>query len=148
VRAICEAGTVHFETESAVDAAPAPVALRVPGTCRLGGWEVRAELHPVPVEPRGPELATLDARALGGELEVRTWREGDRISPLGLGGSKTLQDLFTDSGVPRSQRHSLPVVLASGKVAWVAGVAVSEEFKLSPETENVVVLSARQAHAG
>jgi tRNA(Ile)-lysidine synthase len=148
VRAVCEAGTVRFETASAVDAAPAPVALRVPGTCRLGRWEVRAELHPAPVEPAGPELATLDARALGGELEVRTWREGDRISPLGLDGSKTLQDLFTDSGVARSRRRSLPVVLASGKVVWVAGVAVSEEFKLSPETREVVVLSAREASDG
>lgn len=145
VRAICESGTVRFETESAADAAPAPVGLRVPGTCRLGRWEVRAELHPVPVEAAGPELATLDARALGSRLEVRTWREGDRMQPLGLGGSKTLQDLFTDGGVPRSRRHDIPVVLASGRVAWVAGVAVAEEFKLSPASEQVVVLSAREA---
>ena len=49
------------------DAAPAPeaVALPVPGSCRFGGWEVRAELRPAPVEPAGPELATLDAAALG-----------------------------------------------------------------------------------
>jgi tRNA(Ile)-lysidine synthase len=109
---------------------------------------VRAELHPLPVEPAGPEVATLDAAALGGELEVRTWREGDRIHPLGLDGTKTLQDLFTDTGVPRSQRGSVPVVLASGRVVWVAGVAVSDDFKLSPETEQVVVLSARRTGGG
>jgi tRNA(Ile)-lysidine synthase len=67
------------------------------------------------------------------------------MQPLGLGGSKTLQDLFTDGGVPRSRRHDIPVVLASGRVAWVAGVAVAEEFKLSPASEQVVVLSAREA---
>jgi tRNA(Ile)-lysidine synthase len=148
VRAVCEAGTVRFETASPADAAPAPAALRVPGTCRVGSWEVRAELHPLPVEPAGPEVATLDAAALGGELEVRTWREGDRIHPLGLDGTKTLQDLFTDTGVPRSQRGSVPVVLASGRVVWVAGVAVSDDFKLSPETEQVVVLSARRTGGG
>src|SRR4051794_21000027 len=65
VRAVCEAGTIRFETEDVADAAPAPVAvaLGVPGTCRLGAWEVRAELHPAPVEPAGPSLATLDAAA-------------------------------------------------------------------------------------
>jgi tRNA(Ile)-lysidine synthase len=145
VRAVCEAGTVRFETENPADAAPAPVGLPVPGTCRLGRWEVRAELHPVPVEPRGPELATLDARALGGVLEVRTWRDGDRMAPLGLDGTKTLQDLFTDGGVPRSRRHEIPVVVADGRVAWVPGLAVGEEFKLSEASDQVVVLSAREA---
>ena len=38
------------------------------------------------------------------------WRDGDRMRPLGLGGTKTLQDLFTDRKVPRSLRRTLPVV--------------------------------------
>jgi tRNA(Ile)-lysidine synthase len=143
VRAVCEAGTVRFDVASPADAAPEPVALMVPGTCRVGRWEVRAELHPVPVEPAGPDLATLDAEALGGRLEVRTWRQGDRIQPLGMGGTKSLQDLFTDRGVPRSARHDLPVVIAEGRVAWVVGVAVSDEFKLAPSTTKVAVLTAR-----
>jgi tRNA(Ile)-lysidine synthase len=88
-------------------------------------------------------LATLDCAALHGPLEVRTWREGDRIRPLGMSGSKTLGDLFTDQRVPRSQRGRLPVVLADGRVAWVAGVAVSDEFRLTPETSAAAVLTAR-----
>ncbi len=143
VRAVCEAGTVHFETESPADAAPEPTRLALPGICRIGRWEVRAELHPMPVEPAGPDLATLDAGALGSELEVRTWREGDRIRPLGMSGTKSLQDLFTDSGVPRSARRDLPVVVAGEVVAWVAGVAVSEDFKLASGTRQVAVLTAR-----
>jgi len=145
VSALCEAGTVSFAVAHELDAAPAPaaVALTLPGRCRLGDWEVRAELHPAPVHPAGPELATLDCAALDGPLEVRTWRQGDRIRPLGMTGSKTLGDLFTDRKVPRSQRNRLPVVLAGGRVAWVAGVAVSDEFRLTPETEAAAVLTAR-----
>ena len=67
------------------------------------------------------------------------------MRPLGLGGSKTLQDLFTDQRVPRSMRHSLPVVEAGGRVAWVAGVAVSEDFKLTEATREVAVLTAHPA---
>ena len=104
---------------------------------------MRAEIHPGPVEPAGPELATLDARALAGRLQVRTWREGDRMRPLGMTGTKTLADLFTDRGVPRSLRPELPVVTVDGDVAWVAGVAVSEDFRLEPEATEVAVLSAR-----
>ena len=140
--ASCESGFVRFSA-AASDAAPEPVSLRLPGRARIGGWEVRAELHPGPVQPAGPELATLDAGALSGRIEVRTWREGDRIRPLGMGGTKTLQDLFTDRGVPRTLRRALPVVTVDGAVAWVAGVAVSEDFRLDPGAEQVAVLTAR-----
>lgn len=147
VRAICEAGIVRFEVASEVDAAPVPaaVSLSVPGRCRVGEWEIRAELHPSPVEPVGPGTATLDASALGERLQVRTWREGDRIQPLGMSGSKSLQDLFTDAGVPRSERSRLPVITAGDRVAWVAGVAVSERFRLAESTDRVAVLSLRRA---
>jgi tRNA(Ile)-lysidine synthase len=145
VSAVCESGRVFFAVAHELDAAPVPeaVSLSLPGRCRMGEWEVRAELHPAPVQPAGPELATLDVASLHGPLEVRTWREGDRIRPLGMTGSKTLGDLFTDHKIPRSQRGRLPVVLAEGRVAWVAGVAVSEEFRLTPDTESAAVLTAR-----
>ncbi len=150
VRAIAEAGTIRFETQSLADAAPAPApaAMGVPGTCRIGDWEVRAELHPAPVEPAGPALATLDAAAVGDRLEVRTWRDGDTMRPLGLGGTKSIQDVFTDGGVPRSARREIPIVFARGRIAWIPGVAVGEDFRLSPESTEVVVLSARPDRAG
>lgn len=117
----------------------------VPGRARFGDWELIVEicrdLDAVP----GPDVATLDAAALGSQLEVRAWRSGDRIRPLGLGGSKSLQDLFTDRGVPRSERGRVPVVTAGGRVAWVAGVAVSEEFRLGERSSGVAVIRARPA---
>ena len=140
--AICEHGMIRFQT-GPHDAPPDPVALSVPGSATFGRWELRAELRPGPIEPAGPELATLDAAAVGPELVVRSWREGDRMRPLGLDGTKSLQDLFTDRGVPRSLRHGLPVVTAGGRIAWVAGVAVGEEFRIGPGTTEVAVLRAR-----
>lgn len=141
--AVCEAGMIRFAF--APGAEPEPAELPVPGYCRFGRWELRAELRPAPVEPAGPDIATLDAGSLGTLLEVRAWREGDRMRPLGLGGSKSLQDLFTDNRVPRSLRHTLPVVASNDRIAWVAGVAVSEEFKLGPESSRAAVLTASLA---
>ena len=134
-----------FRVMDPLDAAPEPLAglLTLPGRCQVGDWEVRAELHPAPVAPAGPELATLDAAALGEPLHVRTWREGDRIRPLGMDGSKTLGDLFADRGVPRSQRTRVPVVTCGDRVAWVAGVAVSDDFRLGADTTSAAVITAR-----
>jgi tRNA(Ile)-lysidine synthase len=144
LRAVCEQGFVSFSDRPA-ERTPEPVALSVPGSCRFGRWELSAELRPGPVAPEGPERATLDAGRLGETLVVRAWREGDRMRPLGMGGTKSLQDLFTDHHVPRSLRRALPVVAAGERIAWVAGVAVSEEFKLRPDSSEVAIL---RAHAG
>jgi len=141
LRAICEAGLIRFASTQG-EAEPEPAILPVPGSCRFGRWEIRAELRPAALEPIGSDVATLDAASLGDRLEVRAWRDGDRMRPLGLGGTKTLQDLFTDSRVPRSLRHRLPVVVADDQIAWVAGVAVSEEFKLRQDSGQAAVLTA------
>ncbi|MGI9019939.1 MAG: tRNA lysidine(34) synthetase TilS [Solirubrobacterales bacterium] len=145
LRAVCESGSVGFATGRTPDAAPVPVALDLPGIARLGRWELRAELHPGPVRPAGPDLATLDAAALEGKIEVRTWREGDRMQPLGMEGTKTLGDLLADGGIPRSARSSIPIVTVAGEVAWVPGVAVGERFRLGERTDLVAVLTARLA---
>jgi tRNA(Ile)-lysidine synthase len=140
LRAICEAGLIRFAAAS--EAEPEPAVLAVPGQCRFGRWQIRAALESGPPEPIGPDIATLDAAALGPQVVVRGWQEGDRMRPLGLDGTKSLQDLFTDNHVPRSLRHTLPVVEASGRIAWVAGVAISEEFKLTPDSTEAAVLTA------
>ena len=142
VAAQVEGGHVRFSTGPAGE--PAPRTLSVPGTCRFGSWEVRAELSSGVPPVDGPDLAVLDPVSLGGELVVRSWREGDRMRPIGLGGSKSLQDLFTDRKVPRSLRHALPVVISDGRIVWIAGVAVSEEFAAKPDAPKSAVLSAAQ----
>jgi tRNA(Ile)-lysidine synthase len=143
VKALCEAGVVRFVAGPHFE--PDPVELAVPGTCRFGHWNIRAELTATPDSVIGPDVATLDAAALGSSVEVRAWQDGDRMRPLGLDGSKSLQDLFTDGHVPRSLRRTLPVVVAGDRIAWVAGVAVSDDFKLTPGSERSAVLTASLA---
>jgi tRNA(Ile)-lysidine synthase len=142
VKAVCEYGVIRFD--AGAEAAPGPARLPVPGRCRFGRWEVRAERGSPPAAPSAdaPDVAALDAGAAGDELVVRAWRDGDKMRPLGLDGTKSLQDVFSDRKVPRSLRHTLPLVTSGDRIAWVAGVAVSEEFKLRPETEQAVILSA------
>ena len=65
------------------------------------------------------------------------------MRPAGLGGTKSLQDLFTDRKVPRALRRSLPVVEANGEIVWVAGVAAAERAPGAP-----VALDARQVSGG
>jgi tRNA(Ile)-lysidine synthase len=140
VEARIEHGQVRFAAGHADQ--PEEAKLTVPGVCRFGAWEVRAEIEAGVPEAEGPDRAVLDLSALGDALTVRGWREGDRMRPVGLGGSKSLQDLFTDRKVPRSLRHALPVVTSDGRIVWIAGVAVSEEFAARPGSPESAVISA------
>ena len=143
VRAACEYGVIRFR-KVAGESDPAPVELAVPGSCRFGSWLVLCEPSEAGgARPHSPDEALLDRSRLADRLEVRAWRPGDRMRPLGLDGTKSLQDLFTDLKIPRSLRSTLPVVLSAGEVAWVGGVAVSENFKAPPQGGDVVRLAAR-----
>ena len=143
LRATVEYGIVRFGVGTEASGDLDPAELPVPGTCRFGGWEVTCTRDPAPGPDLGsPDAPRLAADRLAGTLTVRAWRDGDRMQPLGLDGTKSLQDLFGDRKVPRSLRRSLPVVESGGEIAWVAGVAVSEHFKVRPETESTVRLAA------
>lgn len=85
--------------------------------------------------PKNRLQATVDLSKLRGKLIVRSWREGDRITPFGMTGSKKLQDLFVDLKVPQSQRWTIPIVSDDEKIVWVVGAAVSELVRITDETE-------------
>lgn len=62
---------------------------------------------------------------------VRNRRPGDRLQPLGLAGSKKLKELLIDRKIPAQIRDTLPLLLWNGEIVWVAGVEVSEKFKIT-----------------
>ena len=65
---------------------------------------------------------------------LRHRREGDRIAPLGLGGTKRLSDYLSDRKVPLYRRDDLIVLAAGREVFWVVGVGVSEKSKVGNES--------------
>lgn len=142
--AISEYGVIRFGRVEPEPVA-APLDLPVPGTGVFGSWQVTSEVA-AGAEPRRASLddPLIDAERLADRLVVRAWRDGDRIRPLGLQGSKSLQDVFTDRKVPRSLRHTLPVVESDGEIVWVAGVALSDDFKVTDRTSSFVRLRARK----
>ena len=72
-------------------------------------------------------------------LVVRNRRPGDWLRLPA--GRRKLQDVFVDAKVPRAVRDTLPVVTDSaGRVIWVPGYAVSEDFRVDPVEGKVILL--------
>lgn len=71
---------------------------------------------------------------------LRTRRAGDFIQPLGMRGTKKLQDYFVDRKVPREQRDQIPLVCMGAEVLWIIGGQISERFKVTDESESILIL--------
>ena len=76
-----------------------------------------------------PATACLSRAALAGrQLELRPWRDGDRIAPTGMNGrSRKLQDVFVTAKVPPDVRAALPLVAdaETGEILWVPGYRIA-----------------------
>ena len=128
-------------------AAPFRLELAVPGEVRTeAGWLVRAEPFDTPQRctPRA-DVAQIDAAAVTGTLVVRSRRPGDRLKPVGLGGTKKLQDVLVDRKVSRHERANVPIVTdATERIIWVAGHVLGEEFRVTERTKSVIILNLRR----
>ena len=126
--------------------------LPVPGTVRVpeAACAVSADIRDVPAGQSAEALSRLsglgdeaivEATRVSGPLLVRNRKPGDRLRPLGLEGHKKLQDLFVDAKVERAARETIPLVVdAGGRIVWVAGHAVADEFRVTDGTTAVVIL--------
>jgi len=63
-------------------------------------------------------------------LYVRSWRAGDRIRPLGMAGTKKLQDIFVDAKVPADRRARIPVLECGGELVWLPGYRVARGWEV------------------
>ncbi len=120
-------------------------SLSVPGEVEIEeiGKRLCAGFSEEEVREDDPNVAFVDYAALGKKLTVRSKEEGDRFQPLGMKGTKKLQDLFVDEKVPAEARDSVPVVESGGRIVWVGGLRIDERAKVSKNTTKVVRLELR-----
>ena len=91
-----------------------------------------------------PDEEVVDAAALAGALRLRPWRAGDRLRPLGLGGSQLVSDLLNARKVPPSERaRQLVLTVERGgdeAVVWAVGHRLDERARVTPETRRTAGL--------
>jgi tRNA(Ile)-lysidine synthase len=130
--------------------------LSIPGEVliRETGEVVSAELLPaVELDGRAAVgngvVAFVRRDRAGGSLVVRNRRAGDRFRPVGLCGTKKIQDLFVDRKLPRAERDRVPLVTdESGQIVWVAGYGIDERFRVTDRSQAVLVLRLTRAFHG
>jgi tRNA(Ile)-lysidine synthase len=94
-------------------------------------------------DAKGDQLF-LDYDALAAEnmlLILRTRQQGDRISPVGMTGSKKLQDIFVDDKVSREERDKTVLLATENEVLWILGGRRTRLYPVTEETKNILRLT-------
>lgn len=96
--------------------------------------------------PTSRNVVGMDADKIQWPLTIRSWQPGDRFQPLGLKGTKKLQDFFTDTRVPRSRRGQIPLLCDCKGICWVMGFRLDERVRVTTETRDILVVEFDQKH--
>ena len=79
-----------------------------------------------------------DYNKINGNIIIRQRKNGDKINPLGMNGNKKLKDIFIDMKVPKEERDIIPIVQFGDYIAWVVSLKLSNKFKVTNETKNIL----------
>ncbi len=91
---------------------------------------------------RDARIELFDYDRLRFPIMVRSRMPGDRISPLGMRGTKKVKDLFIDEKVPLAERATIPLVTTGDEeIIWVLGLRISDKYKVTARTKRILKLS-------
>ncbi|QJC50224.1 tRNA lysidine(34) synthetase TilS [Paenibacillus albicereus] len=141
------------------DEEPQPYAIEVPEpegvwTVAEAGVEIRFSAHRhtrdgtalFAASDADARTAFFDWDKLELPLLLRPRRDGDRMRPLGLNGTKKVQDMFVDGKLPPSQRPSFPLLCdGGGRILWIPGLRRSSHALADEGTRLLLRAEARQA---
>ncbi|MBI2839575.1 MAG: tRNA lysidine(34) synthetase TilS [Acidobacteria bacterium] len=84
------------------------------------------------------QVCYLDASRSQLGLEVRNRVDGDAYRPLGARHTRKVKKMLIDRKIHGAQKLNLPVILSAGRICWVPGLPVSEDFKVTPDTKQIL----------
>jgi tRNA(Ile)-lysidine synthase len=114
-------------------------------SAHAAGERERGTIEPRAVVGNGP-VAAVRGDLCGEILAVRNRRPGDRFRPVGMQGTKKLQDFFVDRKVARRERDAVPLVVdEKDRIVWVAGYGIDEAFRVTDPAQHVLILRLTQA---
>jgi tRNA(Ile)-lysidine synthase len=82
----------------------------------------------------------LDPGSLIGPLEIRNWRPGDRLQPVGKAAEEKIKALFQEERIPLWERRHWPVVVCGTSVVWTRRFGPDARFVAGPGAKLAVAI--------
>lgn len=91
--------------------------------------------------PREAATACFDLEKLTLPLTVRAVREGDRLQPFGMEGTRLVSDLLTDHKLSLFDKERQLVVCSADRIAWVVGLRTAAGYEVDNNTRHVMTIT-------
>jgi tRNA(Ile)-lysidine synthase len=90
--------------------------------------------------PEGEDVMVFDSTRVGSRIILRHPQPGDRVRLSGRGSARPLMDVLGRNKIPRERRSSVVVATTdSGEIFWVEGLRIIEDFKVTPNSIDMLV---------
>lgn len=90
----------------------------------------------------GKRKVAFNAKLLdSSRIVLRHWRQGDRIQPYGMRGSKLVSDLFADAKLDHAAKQSSWLLEADGTIIWVVGIRSTAHFPVDIGSQDYLILN-------
>jgi tRNA(Ile)-lysidine synthase len=93
-------------------------------------------------------VSGLDWELLNGSLEIRNWRPGDRLQPMGRAGEEKIKTLFQEERIPLWQRRHWPVLVCGSSIVWTRRFGPDARFVAGSGTKQALVIGETGDAAG
>ncbi len=120
-----------------------PISLPGERHFRTTGMRIKSEIVarsslPKRIRSKGESVALLDWEELKAPFRLRNRRPRDKFKPLGMEGTKSIADFLIDMKVPRYERDEVMLLTTKGRIAWILGYRIGDEFKVTDKTKKVL----------
>ena len=114
-------------------------------TTVLAWWEDATVLQPRDAwRQEGTWWVDMDYGSVEMPLLVRSRQPGDRLQPLGMEGSKKLQDLFVDEKIPKHLRDKVPCIVDGQGIVAVVGLHQAHRTRVTEATQRVLRVTVQR----
>lgn len=83
----------------------------------------------------------IDPSKLKGVLNLRKWKEGDRMIPLGMKGSKLISDIIKDAKIPTNKKKNILVLEDENQILWCVGIRLGAYGIANEHDNNILKIS-------
>ncbi|MEM6343559.1 MAG: tRNA lysidine(34) synthetase TilS [Bacteroidota bacterium] len=109
------------------------------GTLRFGERKIHL-LHPAigPFQFGEPGCLYLNSEAIQLPIEIRPWRQGDKMQPFGMQGLKKLSDIFVDQKYSPFQKEQAIVFADQKQIIALSDFRIADPLKVDEQTNSVL----------
>lgn len=127
-------------------ALPFSFKIKIPGETKFKNLSIYSEFVNFSEEIfRNTDKYTgyFDSSKIKGDVIVRNRKIGDKFKPLGLKIEKKLSRFMIDKKIPQNQKDKILIFENNGKIIWICGYEISDDFKVEKNTKKIIKISVK-----